>query len=188
MQTTATDNRDLHKEFRTTYLGAVPHTIVYAVYWLIAPLTVDFIGQTGAILLFLVLTGVGFPVGELVRKFIFKARSTVSSDNKLPQLLMLIAFTVPLGLPVVYMAVQSNINWFFSATAIIVGAHYLPFYYGYKMPSFLVLGSLLIIIGVFCAFQLPRSFAIPAYITGIVLMAFALINLRLILGETRQTR
>lgn len=66
-----------------------------------------------------------------------------------------IAFTVPLGLLVATAAAGYRPDWFFPASMIIVGAHYLPFVFLYGMPLFAVLAAVLTCGGVALALWLP---------------------------------
>jgi hypothetical protein len=49
-------------------------------------------------------------------------------------------FSIPMSYPLIDMAMANNNNLFFSAFSILVGAHYLPFIYGYGKVTFGVLG------------------------------------------------
>ena len=70
--------------------------------------------------------------------------ATLSKNNALNQLAMQIAFIVPIGFILVGAATLYKENWFFPASMIIVGAHYLPFIFLYGMPQFGILAGLLI--------------------------------------------
>ncbi|MEJ2005867.1 MAG: hypothetical protein P8X57_13125, partial [Cyclobacteriaceae bacterium] len=96
---------------------------------------------TISIITFIILIMVNFPVGELIRKQFFNLDVSLDTGNKIPMLFSLMAILVPASLPVVLFACLADINFFYPALAVIVGAHYLPFYYGYRFRSFIILGA-----------------------------------------------
>jgi hypothetical protein len=173
---------DFHQELRRVYLGASPHTLVIGTIWIISGLCGDFVSSRSAILLILIGGMFVFPLGEVARKYILRNPHRVRESNSLPLLLMLIAFTIPLSYPLVYMASRNNINSFFPSLTIIVGAHYLPFLWAYKMPSFLFLGIILVGVGML-SFYSTNSFSICAYATGAVMIIFGLINFSIVTAE-----
>jgi hypothetical protein len=74
-------------------------------------------------------------------------------------------------LPVAAAAALHEINWFYPAVAVLVGAHYLPFVTLYGLRLYAVLGGLLIASG--CAFALvrPDLFAAAGWCAGGLLVA-----------------
>jgi hypothetical protein len=83
------------------------------------------------------------------------------------------------------MACKYNINWFFPAFAVLVGAHYLPFIWAYKMPTFGILAGLIISVGILCAMKFSDSFPIAAYMTGTMMILFAIIHYIMINKEVK---
>lgn len=55
------------------------------------------------------------------------------AGNPLGPLGMQVAFIIPCSYPVIGAAVLHNVNWFYPAFMVIVGAHYLPFVFLYGM-------------------------------------------------------
>ena len=161
-------------EMRLTYLGAVPHTLFTSFIWFISGLLGTYSKPT-AILFFIIGGTFIFPGGELLRK-LMQAPNCISRENKLKQFFMLLAFTIPLSYPLVYLAIQANVNYFFPAFMILIGAHYLPFVFGYRMKTFALLSILLVILGTIISVVYPMSFSIPAYLTSAVLLLFAIIH------------
>lgn len=173
---------NIHTELRKTYLGAAPHTLMMGLVWLISGVLPLFFSKSLTILFFFFAAGAAFSAGEALNKAL-KTPKVISEENNLPKLFLFLGMTIPLAFPVVYMALQYNSNWFFPAFAIIVGGHYLPFIWAYKMPTFGILGGLLIAVGVGCAFWLPEHFSTAAYITGAVLLTFAALHFWLVRRE-----
>ena len=112
----------------------------------------------------------------------------MSSENHLDKLFSWLSFTIPLSIPVIYLAMQHNINWFFPAFAIIIGAHYLPFVWAYKMPTFAVLGALIIGSATYIALYHAKSFSLAAYTTGGLINLFGVIHLLIIKKELKTNK
>jgi len=112
----------------------------------------------------------------------------MSKNNDLAKLFPLLSFTIPLSIPIVYMACQHNINWFFPAFAILIGAHYLPFAWAYKMPTFIILGSLIIINGCISAYFFSDIFDLAAYLTGGLIVIFGISHFLLVISEIKREK
>lgn len=166
---------DFSAELRKTYLAATPHTFVTAFIWIASGLVGQFASKSVAILMFIVLCSFIFPLGEVFRR-IFKAPNVMSKENKLGQLFTLLAFTIPMSYPLIYLACRNNIDFFFPAFTILVGAHYLPFIYGYGMKSFGFLSVTLVMVGSLCSWIYPTIFSLSAYVTGFIMIAFAVFH------------
>lgn len=96
-----------------------------------------------------------------------------SEGNPLVPLAMQTAFIVPLTLPVVGAAALHDVDGFYPAPAVVVGAHYLPFATLYGTRLYLALGGILIAGGVAIAFLVPDAFAPGGWFGGGMLVAFA---------------
>lgn len=173
---------DYSSELRETYLGAFPHTLFTAFVWIFSGTWGYYISKPQAIIIFIIAGTFIFPGGELIRKMM-RAPNLLSKENKLPQLFTLLAFTIPLSYPLVYLVIKSNVNLFFSAFTILIGAHYLPFIYGYRMPTFGILAILLVSVGTYFALLYSDQFALPAFVTGAILLAFAFIHYLIIKNQ-----
>lgn len=163
-------------------MGAAPHTLCVGLLWILSGVLANFASVGFTVLFFFFACGVNFPLGELLRKG-FKVKDVLSKENNLPKLFTYLSFTIPLSMPIVYMACKYNINWFFPAFAILVGAHYLPFIWAYRMPTFGILGALLISIGILCVLKFSDSFSMAAYMTGSTMIVFAIINFIIVRSE-----
>ncbi len=166
---------DYSLEIRKTYLGAVPHTIFTALVWISSAVIAEQFSKNFAIAFFIISASFIFPGGELIRK-LMKAKNVISPGNHLPQFFTLLAFTIPLSYPLIYLACKSNINYFFPAFTILIGAHYLPFIYGYRMITFGMLSSMLVAQGIAIALYFPKNFSLSGYLTGATLLFFALMH------------
>lgn len=166
---------DYAAEMRQTYLCAAPHTFYASLAWIGSGVLGDLASKGMSILVFIIAASMIFPAGEWLRKMI-KVPNRLSVHNKLPLLFTLLAFTIPLSYPIIYMACQHNINYFFPAFTVLIGAHYLPFIYGYGKNTFGLLAAILVSGGSLCGFYFKHSFSLAAYFTGSVLFFIALLH------------
>jgi hypothetical protein len=162
-------------EMRVSYLAAIPHTLFTALVWICSGLVAQILSKETAILTFIIGGSFVFPGGELLKK-LFRAPNIISRENKLPLFFTLLAFTVPLSYPLIYLICKTNINQFYPSFMILVGAHYLPFVYGYGMRTFAALSILLVGLGTWICLSPSFSFSIPAIVTGTIMIAFAIIH------------
>ncbi len=173
-----------HTEFRQTYLAAAPHSITVGTLWILSGVISNFTSTITAILFFFFATAINFPIGELIRK-LMKAQNKMSEDNNLAKLFPLLSFTIPLSVPLVFMACQYNINWFFPAFSVLIGAHYLPFVWAYQMPTFAVLGVLIVLSGSIIGYYFKETFDLAAYTTGAFIILFGIIHLMIVKTEIK---
>jgi hypothetical protein len=115
-----------------------------------------------------------FPLTQLVLKLL-GGPSSLRKDNPFNYLAMQVAFTVPLALPVIGAAALQNVNWFYPAFLIIVGAHYLPFMTLYGMWQYGILAAAMIAGGVMLGMYLPGSFSAGGWFGAAVLLVFAVV-------------
>jgi hypothetical protein len=162
-------------QMRMTYLAAVPHTIFTALVWVTSGIVSQLVSEKPAIVTFIVGGSFIFLGGELLKK-LFHAPNLIKPDNQLPKFFTLLAFTVPLSYPLIYLICKSNLNLFYPAFMILIGAHYLPFVYGYGMKTFGVLSLLLVSLGTWFSLFNPVSFSTPAYVTACILFVFAILH------------
>jgi hypothetical protein len=164
---------DFSTELRRTYLGAAPHTLYTAGVWLASGLVGEYASKSTGIMFFIIAASLTFPGGEVVRK-LMRAPNLISEENKLGKLFMLSAFGIPLCYPIIYLVCKGNINYFFPAFSILIGAHYLIFIYGYGMNTFGLIAGLLVVQGTLTALYLPNQFGLSAYLTAAILFVFGI--------------
>ncbi|HVC19130.1 MAG TPA: hypothetical protein VNE16_03565 [Vicinamibacterales bacterium] len=111
-----------------------------------------------------------YPLTQLILRLRGR-RFKASSDNPLTPLALQVAFIVPLTLPIAGGAALHDINWFYPAVTVIVGAHYLPFASLYGLRTYAALGAILIASGLGFALFAPHAFAWAGWFTGAVLVA-----------------
>jgi len=123
-----------------------------------------------------------FPITELLVRTI-GSRLKLDRRNSLPHLGMQVAFVLPFSMPLLLPVSLYQLNWFYPALMILLGAHYLPFVFLYGMRMFAVLAAALLGGGIIIAMYLQSSFSIGAWYTGIVLLIFAAVGRSLVHKE-----
>ncbi len=164
-----------HTEYRRCHLGGAIYLAIEGCLWLLAAIF-GTLGQVPAAMITLLMGGMLIHPMALGLSRIFKLSSPQES-NRLPILNTWIALTIPLGLPLVFMAISSgHQNLFFPAFTVLVGAHWLPFAYIYSMKSFLALAGILVSGGILFGFIVINSFMACAFFTGGIHLLFALLH------------
>jgi hypothetical protein len=162
------------QDVRAVYAGGSYGQLVSGLIWLVAAGTSVVVSHAAGIVVLLTFGAAILPLTMLL----LKARGgpvALPKGHPMAPLAMQIAFTVPLGLLVAVAAAGYREEWFFPASMVIVGAHYLPFTFLYGTPLFAVLGGLLTLGGVALALWLPNTFSTGGWLTGGVLLIFAVL-------------
>jgi len=162
---------DAQKEVRSVYIGSFSGLIVTSIIWFLSA-AAGMWRSTGLAMLVLVLGGTFiFPLSSLLIRAM-GGSTTLSKQNPFGLLAMQIAFTIPFTYPVIAAATIHNINWFYPAFLVVVGAHYLPFIFLYGMWQFGILSVLLVGLGAVIGMYYPESFALGGWIGAVVYLAF----------------
>jgi len=170
--------RTAQQEVRTVFVNGSFGQAVSGLIWLISAALGAWVSVQAGIL-FLTLGGIAiFPLTQLTLKLLGR-RASLSRENPFNQLAMQVAFIVPLLLPVIGAAARANVNWFYPAFMIVVGAHYLPFITLYGMWQYAILAGALIGGGTALGFLLPQQFAPGGWLTGAALIIFAVFAWRM---------
>jgi hypothetical protein len=175
IETTTSSELNQHTEYRRCHRGGAVYLAVEAVLWLLAA-TLAALGYRSIAVVLLLFGGVFIhPVSSvLTRTFGFPK---LPESNRLPVLSTFVALTIPLGIPLIFMAtVGNNPNLFFPAFAVLVGAHFLPFIYIYGMKSFAILAAVLVGVGVMFGFVYTDSYSMCGFVAGGIHALFAGIN------------
>ena len=168
------DIRNAQREVRSVFLGGTVGQGVSGLVWFTSAALGTWVSVLAGIIA-LVLGGTFiFPLTQLALRVVGRPAS-LSRTNPFSQLALQVAFIVPFCLPVIGAAALYNVNWFYPAFMVILGAHYLPFIFLYGMWQFGVLAAALIGGGVAIGLALPDSFNPGGWITAAVLLLFALI-------------
>ena len=174
--------KEAQREIRFAFLGGFAGQLIAGIIWaLSAAVSTWGTPRLGMAALFFV-SMLLFPLTQFTLKLM--GRSTkLSKENTLNQLAMQIAFTVPIGFILVGAAALYRENWFYPASMVVVGAHYLPFIFLYGMPQFGILAGLLILGGVGIGLYGPNTFNLGGWIGAIILVIFAFLGRSAVIRE-----
>ncbi len=176
---------DYHKEIRQSYLGGFPILLIEGVFWILAGILWDFVSFKVGIIVIIV-GGISFyPLGQLFQ--VILKRPKIIQENPLKLLFTQISLIIPFSFPLIFLLAKENLNLFFPALTIIIGAHYLPFIYAYKMKTYWILAFLLVVEGSLFGFIVHDNIHYCAYYTGIILLLFAIITYYLTKKEISKT-
>jgi len=164
-----------HTEYRRCHRGGAVYLAVEGVLWLLSAV-LGILRQIPAAMLVLLLGGMFIhPIATVCSRFL--RLPLPHESNRLSVLSTWVALTIPLGIPLIFMAVRSgHENAFFPAFAVLVGAHWLPFAYIYSMKSFLALAGILVLAGISFGFVFKPSFSACGLVVGGALLLFAAIH------------
>jgi len=170
-----TNSYGQHSDYRHCHRGGAVYLAVEGFFWLLSAAFGAF-DQIPVAILLLAIGGMFIhPVSLVVSRMV--GLPQVNEMNRLPILNTWLALMIPLGLPLVYLVVSGGrTTLFYPAFSIIIGAHWLPFIYVYAMKSFAVLASLLVLIGIFFGFLYTDSFSACGFVSGGILLVFAITN------------
>jgi hypothetical protein len=166
---------DAQRDVRSVFMGGLVGQLVSGVLWLLSAGISTWVSTRSGIAV-LCLGGVLiYPVTVLVLRMM--GRSTaLRANNPLSDLAMQISFTIPLGLPLVGAATLYHLNWFYPATMIVVGAHYLPFVFLYGMRHFAALCGLMVGGGLMIGLYVNDTFSLGGWLTGATLVLFGIVG------------
>lgn len=173
---------EAQREMRFAFLGGFAGQLVSGIIWLVAAgISMAIKPYYGMAFLFFGSMSI-FPLTQLTLRLLGRS-GKVSKENGLWGLGSQVAFTVPINFLLVGGIILFHPAWFFPATMIIVGSHYLPFITLYGMKMFGILSVLLILSGISLALFGPQIFSLGGWLTGVYLITFAFIGRRLVLKE-----
>jgi len=165
---------EAQREVRSVYLGGSVGQAVSGLIWLVSAVLGTWV-STQAALITLTLGGVFiFPLTQLVLKLTGRG-ATLRKENPFSQLATQVAFIVPLCLPLIGVTASYNVNYFYPAFMVVVGAHYLPFMFLYGIWQYAILGGLLIVSGAALMMMRHNVFITGGWITAAALLVFAVL-------------
>ena len=174
--------KEAQKEVRSAFLGGFAGQLIAGIIWALSAMISTWgTPRLGMAVLFFV-SMLLFPLTQLTLKLMGRP-AKLSAGNTLNQLATQIAFTVPIGFVLVGAATLYRENWFYPASMVVVGAHYLPFIFLYGMPQFGILAGLLIAGGIGLGLYGPDVFSLGGWMSAIIFIIFAFIGRSVILGE-----
>lgn len=175
---------DAQREVRSVYIGGFYGQLIISIIWLAAATLGAWVSAKASIM-----TAVigGFFIFPLVQLFLrLSGRPVrVSKENSFHYLGTQTAFVLPFSMLLLVPVGHYNLNLFFPALMVLVGAHYLPFATSYGMRMFLFLAGLLMAEGIIVALYFSRTFSLGAWIAGLTLFAFAWIGRSIAVNEAK---
>jgi|SRR5580704_4929039 hypothetical protein len=175
--------QDAQRDVRTVFVGGFWGQLVSSIVWL-ASAALGFWASPRAAIIAAVAGGFFiFPLTKLLLRLSGGRSST--RGNPLNDLGMQVAFTLPLTMLLLVPVAQLDLNLFYPALMILVGAHYLPFAFLYGMRAFMALAAILVSSGIVIAHYFSASFSLGGWIGGLTLFVFAWILRAIVRQEAR---
>lgn len=178
------DIRDAQREVRSVYIGGFWGQLVSSVIWLTSAALGTWFTPKVSILAVVIGGFFIFPLTQMLLRLSGRPAS-VSKKNELNSLGRQVAFVLPFSMLLLVPIGHYNLNLFFPALMILLGAHYLPFATLYGMRMFLFLAGILMAMGVLIALRFPGTFSLGAWLAGLALFVFAWIGRSIAIGEAR---
>jgi hypothetical protein len=176
---------DAQLDMRRTFRGGLAGQLVSAALWAASAAC----GTWGSHRLAAIVLVVGgffiFPLTLLALR-LGGRRAAPGPANPLNALAMQVAFTLPLGLPVVLTLAYYSPNRFYPAVMMLLGAHYLPFMFLYGMWQWAILAGVLLAGGYVLGWVAPLGFVAGGWLAAAALFAFALAGWRIVIAEERR--
>ncbi len=165
------DLHDAQNEVRWTFVGGAFGQIVTGAIWLLSAAFATWVSRSLAILTLLLGGMVIFPLTQLVLKLAGRPAS-LSRENPLSRFSLHAVFAMMATFPLIYLAARSDLNWFYPAFMIVVGAHYVMFIHLYGMWQYAVLAAGLVGGGVALIVLRSAAFALGGWLAGAALIVF----------------
>jgi len=176
------DIQDAQRESRSVFIGGFWGQLVSSTIWLVSAALGTWVTPKASILAVVIGGFFIFPLTQLMLRLSGR-RASVSRENPFNSLGRQVAFVLPFSMLLLVPVGLYNLNWFFPALMVLLGAHYLPFGTLYGMPMFLFLAGILIAAGVVIAHYFSGTFSLGAWVGGLALFAFAWIGRSIATGE-----
>src|SRR5205807_3245752 len=160
---------------RSVYIGGFWGQLVSSVIWLASAALGTWVSPKASILTIVIGGFFIFPLTQLLLRLSGR-RARVSKENTFHSLGMQVAFVLPFSMLLLVPVGLYNLNWFFPALMVLLGADYFPFATLYGMSIFLFLAGILIGAGVVIAQYFSATSSLGAWVGGLVLFAFAWIG------------
>jgi hypothetical protein len=169
------DIQAAQSEVRYVYIGGFWGQIVSSAIWLVSAALGTWVSPRASILAVVIGGFFIFPLTQMLLRLSGRP-AAVSKQNPFHSLGMQVAFVLPFSMLLLVPVGHYNLNWFFPALMVLLGAHYLPFATLYGMPMFLFLSGILIAMGLVIALYFAETFSLGAWIAALALFIFAWIG------------
>ncbi len=176
------DIQDAQREVRSVYIDGFWGQLVSSIIWLVSAALGTWVTPKASILTVMIGGFFIFPLTQMLLRLSGR-RASVSKENPFNSLGMQIAFVLGFSMLLLVPVGLYQLNLFFPALMVLLGAHYLPFATLYGMRMFLILAGILIATGVMIAHYFLEAFSLGAWIAGLALFVFAWIGRSIATGE-----
>ncbi len=128
------DIYDAQREVRSVYIGGFWGQLVSSVIWLVSAALGTWVTPKASILAIVIGGFFIFPLTQMLLRLSGR-RTSVSKENPFNSLGRQVAFVLPFSMLLLVPIGLYNLNLFFPALMVLLGAHYLPFatLYGMRM-------------------------------------------------------
>ena len=164
--------QDAQREVRSVFVGGFWGQLVSSIIWLAAAALGTWASPKASILAAVIGGFFIFPL-TLMLLHLSGGRTSLSKENAFYSLGREVAFVLPFSMLLLIPIGQYDLNLFFPALMILLGAHYLPFATMYGMRMFLFLAGILIAMGMVVAHWFSATFSLGAWLAGLALFVFA---------------
>src|SRR5260370_11223848 len=166
------DIQDAQRESRSVYIGGFWGQLVSSLIWLVSAALGTWVTPKASILIVVIAGFFIFPLTQMLLRLSGR-RASVSRENPFNSLGMQVAFVLPISMLLLVPVGLYNLNWFFPALMVLLGAHYLPFATLYGMRMFLFLPAILIAAGVVLPPDFSPTFTMSASVWRVALFPCA---------------
>lgn len=178
------DIQDAQREVRSVFIGGFWGQLLYSIIWLASAAMGTWVSPKASILTVVIGGAFIFPLIKMLLRLSGRP-SSVSTENQFNILGMQVALVAPFSMLVLIPVALYNLNLFFPALMVLIGAHYLPFATLYGMRMFLFLAGILMGAGVVIAHYFSGMFSLGAWTAGLTLFAFAWIGRSIATSEAK---
>ena len=178
------DIQDAQREVRSVYIGGFWGQLVSSAIWLVSAALGTWVTPKASIVAAVVGGFFIFPLTQMLLRLSGR-RVRVNKENSFHWLGMQVAFVLPFSMLLLVPVGLYQLNWFFPALMVLVGAHYLPFATLYGMRTFLFLAGILMAAGVVVALYFAQIFSLGAWVAGLALFVFAWMGRSIAIAEAR---
>lgn len=156
-------------ELRYSYRSASVGQVYAGTVWLFSAVMWMAADHSVGVLVLLVGGFFIYPVTTLASRLL-GSPGAVPPANPLREASIAIPVVGALCIPVVGAAALYDINWFYPAFMVVMGAHYLPFSFLYGMRVFVPLGAAMWLAGIAIGLWAPQWSVVGALLTGAALV------------------
>ena len=178
------DIQDAQREVRSVYIGGFWGQLVSSAIWLVSAALGTWVTPKASIVAAVVGGFFIFPLTQMLLRLSGR-RVRVNKENSFHWLGMQVAFVLPFSMLLLVPVGHYNLNLFFPALMVLLGAHYLPFATLYGMRTFLFLAGILMAAGVVVALYFAQIFSLGAWVAGLALFVFAWMGRSIAIAEAR---